>query len=503
MRCLEDLHSAELQLCSHQEELLKIRLDASLSPSPSQCDSGYAFSLSPSSSERLIPPAVSRCERLPDDPKSLDMKSGRQPPLRDSCNSYLPSHISDRDIDLCSISSRGYSTTCPSQTPMHTVTSAHPSNEGTRTLQDFTASSSHYHESDARFPAPASHPRSSARDSHVSCNANVVSPSTDRTPQCLRVEELEFIAKNIELFDPDHCDHNVDNYFRELEHQLIYLPHATQLEKVQLVWKTSSKAVRKFIQTQPPSVRDDYIELRQALIEEFSSTADEITAMVAALQIKHSRRESPKDYYNRLRHAYFQGNNAPGLEENPTFKSLFLKNLHPCVRTHVVLMTRQGNPSMHEVRKMTQMAWETVVSFKAKVIRTVPASPESPVSCRPPAARTHPHHRPKGGDRRQHRDTERNRPVHHLPRDRHSHNRSCRRPYSEMSAHNYDQPMDHSEDDRSISDQSSEHGYDYSDSGNASGCLSAPGYTERNRPAPPARRNFKHNSSRVRSSRHN
>lgn len=29
----------------------------------------------------------------------------------------------------------------------------------------------------------------------------------------------------------------------------------------------------------------------------------------------------------RLRHANFQGKNAPALEENPTFKSLFVNNL--------------------------------------------------------------------------------------------------------------------------------------------------------------------------------
>ena len=133
-----------------------------------------------------------------------------------------------------------------------------------------------------------------------------------------------------------------------LDHSLIDLPHAAQREKIKLVWKTSSKAVHKFIQTQPPSVRDDYRELCQALKDKVSSTADETTAIVEAIQVKHSHRKHTRDYYMHLRHAYFQGRNAPGLEENPTFKFLFVKNLHPCVGTHIAIGMCQEDLSLNE-----------------------------------------------------------------------------------------------------------------------------------------------------------
>ena len=56
-----------------------------------------------------------------------------------------------------------------------------------------------------------------------------------------------------------------------------------------------------------------------------------------------------------------QGKNRPGLEEDTAFKSLFLYNLHPCVRAQITLMTRQGNPTMQEIGKLTEIAWEIVV----------------------------------------------------------------------------------------------------------------------------------------------
>lgn len=82
-----------------------------------------------------------------------------------------------------------------------------------------------------------------------------------------RFKVLDFVLKDNAHIDPGSCDHNVDNYVSKLDHAVIDLPHVPEREK-------------------PP--RDDYNELYQALIEEFSSTTDEIGSMVVALQIKHS-----------------------------------------------------------------------------------------------------------------------------------------------------------------------------------------------------------------------
>ena len=190
------------------------------------------------------------------------------------------------------------------------------------------------------------------------------------------------------------------------------LPHETQREKVQLVWKTSYKAVHKCIQSQPPRVRNDYRELCQALKEDFTSTAGEATAMVAAIQVKHSRREHPRDYYMRLRHAYFQGKNAPPLEESPTFKSLFVNNIHPYVHTHNAVRMWQENHPLNEIRKMTQVIWETVVTYKSSGKTPEPASSNTAESQKSPPSKRHIPSRPKGGDKRMHRDTESKHHVH-------------------------------------------------------------------------------------------
>ena len=181
-----------------------------------------------------------------------------------------------------------------------------------------------------------------------------------------RLKQLDAIAKDIERFDPEKQDHNVEDYLREITHSLSDLPGATQREKIKLIWKTTSRSIHAFIESQPSSIRDSYSRLCRALMDEYSPFADETSATISAIQIKHRRSEHPREFYNRLRHAFFQGRNGPGLVEDRAFKSLFLHNLHPCVRTHVTLMTRKDNPSMRDIRRMAQMAWETVVRSNDK-----------------------------------------------------------------------------------------------------------------------------------------
>ena len=207
--------------------------------------------------------------------------------------------------------------------------------------------------------------------------------------------------------------------------------------------------------------------------EEFSSTADEATGIVAAIQVKHSR-EHPRDYYICFRHAYFQGRNATGLEENHIFKSLFVKNLHPCLRLHVEMSMLQENLSLKEIRKMTQVIWKIIVNSKSSGKTPEPAFTNTRASQKPPASKHHPPNRPKGGDKRTHRDIERNRHVHQLRCDRHADKRSCRRPYAEILAQNYGQPAYHSDDDHNFSDHGSVHSHNFLDSDSASEILSAP-----------------------------
>ena len=217
--------------------------------------------------------------------------------------------------------------------------------------------------------------------------------------------------------------------------------------------------------------------------------------MVAALQIKHSRQEHPRDYYWRLRHAYFHGRNTPGLEENSSFKSLFLHNLHPCIRPQVKIWAHLEKPSMHEMKIRTQIVWETVVQSKTRIIEPASATSKE-VLVRPPVTKDHPQNRPKGGDKRPQRDTERSRRVHHLRRDRHSVNRSCRRPYAEILAQTPDQPVYASDDDNLISDYNSDNSHSPSDNDSVSEYFSPYSDSHCYSPEPQVRRNLKPRSSR-------
>ncbi|KAF0037918.1 hypothetical protein F2P81_010792 [Scophthalmus maximus] len=113
------------------------------------------------------------------------------------------------------------------------------------------------------------------------------------------------------------------------------------------------------METLPPDTRERYHTLRKALREEYSPFTDEASATLGAFAIMQKKHESPRDYYRRLRNAYFQGRNAPGLEEDHAFKSLFLHNLHECLRYEVTMHCRTGGLTMQEIKEYAQLAWET------------------------------------------------------------------------------------------------------------------------------------------------
>ncbi|KAM4579287.1 uncharacterized protein V3H82_008529 [Fundulus diaphanus] len=146
--------------------------------------------------------------------------------------------------------------------------------------------------------------------------------------QGLRMRQLESLARDIERFDPRNTESTIDDYLREVERCLLDLYNPSAREKLRLIWKTTSRSVHVFIESLPPATRDRYSALCQALREEYSVFTDPASATLGAFAIQQKRTEAPKEYYRRLRAAYFQGRNAPGLEEDHTFKSLFLHNLH-------------------------------------------------------------------------------------------------------------------------------------------------------------------------------
>nr|XP_054605669.1 uncharacterized protein LOC129166615 [Nothobranchius furzeri] len=123
----------------------------------------------------------------------------------------------------------------------------------------------------------------------------------------LRVRQIESLAKDIERFDPNTNESNVDDYLREIERCLLDLPAPSSREKLKLIWKTTSRTVHGFMETLPPDIRDRYSSLCQALRDEYATYADSASATMGAFSIKHGRNEPPREYYRRLKSAYFQG----------------------------------------------------------------------------------------------------------------------------------------------------------------------------------------------------
>ena len=56
-----------------------------------------------------------------------------------------------------------------------------------------------------------------------------------------RLKQLDALAKDIEWFDPEKQDHNVEDYLREIAQSLL------QREKIKLIWKTTSRSIHGFI----------------------------------------------------------------------------------------------------------------------------------------------------------------------------------------------------------------------------------------------------------------
>lgn len=179
--------------------------------------------------------------------------------------------------------------------------------------------------------------------------------------QGMRTRQLESLARDIERFDPGNRESTIEDYLREVERCLLDLPHASAREKLRLIWKTTSRSVHVFMETLPPAIRDRYLALCRALREEYSQFTDQASATLGAFAIMQKKLEPPKEYYRRLRAAYFQGRNAPGLEEDQAFKSLFLHNLHESIRYDVTMHCRASNLTMQGIRRYAQLAWETRV----------------------------------------------------------------------------------------------------------------------------------------------
>ncbi len=143
------------------------------------------------------------------------------------------------------------------------------------------------------------------------------------------------MGRNNPAFTPELAEaHDVQAYLREIDFYLQSWTSVNHQDRLYLLWITCSPEVRRFLSRQPGHIQSDYQQLKQAIIKEFSEPESEQGPITA----------------------YFGARHEPGMEEDTSFKSLFLRNLHPIVSYHLGIMACHTMP-IQQLRDLTQKAF--------------------------------------------------------------------------------------------------------------------------------------------------
>ncbi len=168
----------------------------------------------------------------------------------------------------------------------------------------------------------------------------------------LDLKDLDKLARNIGKFNPSLPNsQNAQAYLQDIDLHLEMRPNVTDKDKLYLLRATSSPEVRSFLDRQPVNTKTEYQRLKKALIKEFADPESD-QGLVAALETRQGRHDTPQAYYSRLRQAYFGTRNESAMEEELNFKTLFLRNLHPGISHHLGILACP--------RTMNQTLWITV-----------------------------------------------------------------------------------------------------------------------------------------------
>ncbi len=127
-------------------------------------------------------------------------------------------------------------------------------------------------------------------------------------------------------------------------------------DKLYLLRTTSSPEVRSFLDRQPANTKTDHQRLQKALIKEFADPESD-QGLVAALETRQGRHETPQAYYSRLRQAYFGTRNESDMEDELNFKNLFLRNIHPSISHHLGILACPRTMNTQQLRDLVQKAY--------------------------------------------------------------------------------------------------------------------------------------------------
>ncbi|XP_051741577.1 uncharacterized protein LOC127508053 [Ctenopharyngodon idella] len=200
---------------------------------------------------------------------------------------------------------------------------------------------------------------------------------TRATSHGMAPKDLDKLAKNIPTFTPNPAGGvDVHAYLQDIDFLLQNVANVNAWDRLYLLRITSSRDVRSFLDRQPEAVKSDYQQLRQALIREFSDPESD-QGLLAAMDLKQGRLETPQAYYNRIRRAYFGARNEPGMEEDFNFKTLFLRNLHPAVSHHLGVLACPRSMSTQQLRDLAHKAYSKQKAASEKTVKNPTIYPVS------------------------------------------------------------------------------------------------------------------------------
>ncbi|XP_048039237.1 uncharacterized protein LOC125264032 [Megalobrama amblycephala] len=196
-----------------------------------------------------------------------------------------------------------------------------------------------------------------SEESYLPTKLKERAPASHRSSHGLDLRDLDKLARNIGKFTPNvPGSPNVQSYLQDIDFHLEMRPNVTDKDRLYLLRATSSSEVRSFLDRQPAHTKTDYHLLREALIREFADPESE-RGLVAALETKQGRHETPQVFYSRLRLAYFGSRNKQSMEEELNFKTLFLRNLHPGVSHHLGVLACPRTMSAQQLRDLAHKAY--------------------------------------------------------------------------------------------------------------------------------------------------
>ncbi len=178
-----------------------------------------------------------------------------------------------------------------------------------------------------------------------------------RSSHSLDLKDLDKLARNVGKFNPSGPNsQTVQAYLQDIDFHLEMRPNVTDKDKLYLLRTTSSPEVRSFLDRQPVNTKTDYQRLRKALIKEFADPESD-QGLVAALETRQGRHDTPQAYYSRLRQAYFGTRNDSDMEDELNFKTLFLRNLHPGISHHLGVLACPRTMNTQQLRDLVQKAY--------------------------------------------------------------------------------------------------------------------------------------------------